>query len=81
MEIIKKSGNIEKFDENKLKTSIANSTREIDDAYLTESDLNNVVKDVKSILGNIRKENEKTSSYEVIGIVNHVLKRVNPKEY
>ncbi|KEJ01260.1 hypothetical protein N494_09860 [Clostridium botulinum A2B7 92] len=75
MEIIKKSGKLEAFDESKLKTSIANSARDAEGVHLTESDLNSIVKDIKNIVKNIRKDNEKTSSYELIGIINDVLKR------
>ncbi|AVQ46205.1 MULTISPECIES: ATP cone domain-containing protein [Clostridium] len=73
MEIIKKSGKLEHFDERKLKTSIANSARDTEGVHLTESDLNAIVKDIKNIIKNIRKDNEKTSSYELIGIINDVL--------
>lgn len=73
MEIIKKNGKLEHFDEKKLKTSIANSARDTDEVHLTESDLNAIVKDIKNIIKNIRKDNEKTSSYELIGIINDVL--------
>ncbi|HDK7179084.1 TPA: hypothetical protein PTW06_003864 [Clostridium botulinum] len=75
MEIIKKSGKLEAFDESKLKTSIANSARDTKGVHLTESDLNSIVKDIKNIVKNIRKDNEKTSSYELIGIINDVLKK------
>lgn len=73
MKIIKKYGRVEEFDEKKLRTSIANSARDAEDINLTESDLNTIVKDIKSTLKNIRKEEENTSSYEIIGIVNEVL--------
>ncbi|WP_251862394.1 ATP cone domain-containing protein [Clostridium sp. Marseille-Q2269] len=73
MKIIKKYGRVEEFDEKKLRTSIANSARDAEGINLTESDLNTIVKDIKSTLKNIRKEEENTSSYEIIGIVNEVL--------
>ncbi|NFA59725.1 hypothetical protein K8O96_01075 [Clostridium sporogenes] len=75
MEIIKKGGNLEDFDESKLRTSIANSARDIKDVHLTESDLNAIVKDITSAVKRVRKDNEKTSSYELIGIISDVLKK------
>ncbi|SKA79074.1 ATP cone domain-containing protein [Clostridium sp. USBA 49] len=72
MQIIKKDGRIEKFDINKLKASIENSANDIN-FPITESDLNIVLNDIKKILNLLRENSSLTSSYEVRGIVYHVL--------
>lgn len=67
MDIIKKDGRLEKFNIEKLKTSIENSATDIE-VSLTESDLNIITKYAYDIITDTRKENSNTSSYEVRGI-------------
>lgn len=68
MEIIKKDGRIESFNEKKLSTSIENSARD-NEIYLNKSDLNFLVGYIESMIKDLRKDNSKTSSYEIKGLV------------
>lgn len=72
MNIIKKDGRVQEFTKDKLKTSINNSAKDANFS-LTESDLNLLVSDMYNKLVSIRKDGN-TSSYEVMGVVIHVLK-------
>ncbi|KAJ51287.1 transcriptional regulator NrdR family protein [Clostridium tetanomorphum] len=72
MEILKKKGNIEKFNEDKLKTSILNAARDSDNP-LNESDINSISKDIVDTLKKLNKNY--TSSYEIFGITVNSLKK------
>ena len=72
MKIIKKSGRIDEFSIEKLKLSIENSAKDIN-IYLSQSDINLIIKDVMKILKKICKNNI-TSTYEITGIVIQALK-------
>lgn len=76
MKILKRSGDLEEFNPEKIKVSLENSARDIE-FVLTQSDLNIILSDVKSILNNIRKEDENTSVYELRGIVYLILIKHN----
>lgn len=70
MEIIKKKGNIEKFNILKVKQSIMNVANEIGQS-LTDADLKVIQKNVEDLLKSLKRET--TSSYEVFAIVLRVL--------
>lgn len=72
MKVIKKNGKVESFSKNKLKVSLENSAKDIN-IFLTESDLNLILKDIIKIIKSINKD-DLTSTYEVTGIVIQVLK-------
>lgn len=70
MNIIKKTGKVEKFDLDKIKTSIENSAYDINFS-LNNSDVKMLLNEISKILKVIRKD--KTSSYEIRGIIHYVL--------
>ncbi|NLZ33672.1 MAG: hypothetical protein GX889_01955 [Clostridiales bacterium] len=71
MKIIKRTGEIEDFDLSKIKTSILNSSSDVN-IPLNNSDINLLIREIEITLKNIRKL-EPTTAYEVRGIVYHVL--------
>lgn len=73
MEIIKKDGRIQEFDEGKIVTSLLNASRDIEKAELNESDIKVICSDVVAILEEIRKDGSYSSSYEIIGVIMNVL--------
>ncbi|NLK94903.1 MAG: hypothetical protein GX275_06900 [Clostridiales bacterium] len=75
MNLLKKDGRVEEFNKNKIYTSIKNAASDISEAALNESDLNLVVNDVVELLEKIRIDGTKTSSYEVIGVIQEVLSK------
>lgn len=72
MYIIKKDGRIQKFNENKIITSIKSAARDVN-TILNEADIAILIKDIKNIIKIIRKDNSNTSSYEIMGIIIQVL--------
>lgn len=70
MNIIKKTGAIEKFDIDKIRTSIENSAYDVDFS-LNNSDVKMLLNEILKTLKNIRSN--KTSSYEIRGIIHYVL--------
>lgn len=77
MDILKKKGNFEKFNEDKLKTSILNAARDSDNP-LNESDINFIAKDIVNTLKNLNRNY--TSTYEIFGIAVHCLKKSGFKD-
>ena len=75
MMIIKKDGRLQDFDENKIKTSIGNAARSISQAPLNEADIKIISADVVNTIRSIRKNNDNTSSYEIIGVIVDTLKK------
>lgn len=73
MNIIKKDGKIQDFNEKKIYTSILNASTDVSNTGLNESDLKVLVSDVIRRLNVIRKDGNPTSSYEVKGIIVSVL--------
>lgn len=73
MKIIKKSGKVEEFDGSKIKRSVLNASREINEP-LTDSDLKIIEREVLNILKIMNRE--ETSSYEIFAIVLNVLKKL-----
>lgn len=72
MYIIKKDGRKQKFNENKIITSIKSAARDVN-TILNEADIAILIKDIKNIIKIIRKDNSNTSSYEIMGIIIQVL--------
>lgn len=75
MMIIKKDGRLQDFDENKIKTSIGNAAKSISQAPLNEADIKIISADVVNTIKSIRKNNDNTSSYEIIGVIVDTLKK------
>ena len=75
MNIVKNDGRIENFNIRNVKTSIENAARD-SGTMVNESDLNILVNDVEKVLLKVRKDSLVTSSYEVIGTIFEILKRV-----
>ncbi|MDD5793950.1 ATP cone domain-containing protein [Clostridium sp. HCP1S3_B4] len=75
MMIIKKDGRLQDFDENKIKTSIGNAAKSISQAPLNEADIKIISADVVNTIRSIRKNNDNTSSYEIIGVIVDTLKK------
>ena len=73
--IIKKDGRLQDFDENKIKTSIGNAAKSISQAPLNEADIKIISADVVNTIRSIRKNNDNTSSYEIIGVIVDTLKK------
>lgn len=80
MNIIKKDGRIQEFDEKKIYTSLMSSTNSISSGQLNESDIRILVSDITKTIYEIRKNNDITSSYEIIGVVSSVLIKDGFKE-
>lgn len=76
MVIIKKDGRIEEFNISKIKHSILNASNEINQP-LTDSDLKVIESEILNILKVLNRE--KTSSYEIFGIVSNVLNKLSFK--
>ena len=75
MDIIKKDGRIQKFDSNKVLTSLVNASRDSEEALLNESDLNILVEDIEKTISDLREDGSASSSYEIVGIMIDILKR------
>ena len=72
MLVIKRNGNIEEFDINKLRVSIINSADDIN-FILTEGDINILLNQIKKRLSELTNDNRATSTYEIRGLVYHAL--------
>ena len=75
MMTIKKDGRLQEFDESKIRTSIENAAKSISQVPLNEADINVISSDVVDKIKKIRKNNDNTSSYEIIGIIVDILKK------
>ncbi len=73
MWVIKRKGNIEEFDMEKIETSIVNSAQDAS-SELTQGDVKVLLAQVKKRLEGLTKDNRTTSTYEIRGLVYHVLK-------
>lgn len=71
MLIIKKSGNVEEFNSNKLMTSIVNAAEDAE-IPLNEGDINFLSKEILKKITSLREN--KTSSFEVLAITIEILK-------
>lgn len=72
MLVIKKSLTTEKFDINKIRTSLVNSSDEIE-LPLNEGDIQVLLCQINRKLSELRKDNDATSAYEIRGVVYDVL--------
>lgn len=71
MLVIKKNGNMEEFDMDKLRLSIVNSADDIK-SILNEGDINTVLNQIKRSLSDLTN-NRVTSTYEIRGLIYHAL--------
>ncbi|SUY47997.1 anaerobic ribonucleoside-triphosphate reductase [Clostridium putrefaciens] len=72
MNVIKKNGRIEDFDEKKLGTSILNAALDAN-TNLTQGDINNLIKEICTEIKKLG--NDRTSSYELFALTITILKR------
>ncbi|HCJ57784.1 MAG TPA: hypothetical protein DHV55_10825 [Clostridiaceae bacterium] len=79
MLVVKKNGSLQEFNIEKIRTSVNNCLCS-DDCYMTEGDINALSTQVNRILTEVSKGNAHTSTYEIRGIVYHVLMENGFKE-
>lgn len=72
MLVLKKNGSYQEFDMEKIKKSIDNCRCKVD-CYMNEGDIQALANQFKEIFLQVTKDNIHTSSYEIRGIVYHVL--------
>ncbi|WP_061996714.1 ATP cone domain-containing protein [Clostridium sp. ATCC 25772] len=73
MNIIKKNGRIEELKKDKIKVSIENAAKD-SATMLNNSDVELLVSDIMKTLKKLRRDGD-TSSYEVSGVVLHILNK------
>jgi transcriptional regulator NrdR family protein len=73
MDLVKKDGRLQQFDISKIKQSILNASRDIHEP-LTDADIKVIENEVLKVLKVLNEE--KTSSYEILGIVLHTLNKL-----
>lgn len=74
MKVIKKDGRIQEFNKEKIYTSIYNASKNSSSGILNESDAKIIIEDIDKKLKSIRKDDELTSIYEIIGVIVSILK-------
>ena len=74
MNVMKKNGRIQNFDERKIKVSILNASSS-GSSLLNESDIKIIVEDVTKLVEKLRGSEKNTSSYEIMGAIINILKR------
>lgn len=79
MMVLKKNGKIEEFNITKTKTGIINSADDIN-FLLTEGDINMLLNQINKKLSEIRKNDQNTTSYEIRGVMYHILMDNNFEE-
>lgn len=79
MMVLKKNGKIEEFNITKIKTGIINSADDIN-FLLTEGDINMLLNQINKKLSEIRKNDQNTTSYEIRGVMYHILMDNNFEE-
>lgn len=72
MLVIKRKGHLQEFDPDKIKASIVNAADDIK-FILTQSDINNILRQIKKWLTELTKNDRPTSAYEIRGLVYHAL--------
>jgi len=72
MLVLKKNGTFQEFDIEKIKKSI-NSCKCHLDCYMNEGDIHALADQFNKIFLQVTKDNHHTSTYEIRGIVYHVL--------
>lgn len=79
MMVLKKNGKIEEFNIAKVRTGIINSADDIN-FLLTEGDINMLLNQINKKLSEIRKNGQNTTSYEIRGVMYHILMDNNFEE-
>lgn len=72
MKILKRNGEYQEFDMEKIKKGITNASID-SDTTLNNSDVKYISKEIDSIIKRIGRENNYTSTYEVSMIIFHTL--------
>lgn len=72
MMVLKKNGTYQEFDMEKIKKSIDNCRCKVN-CYMNEGDIQALANQFSKIFSQVTKDNYHTSSYEIRGIVYHVL--------
>ena len=75
LNVVKKDGRIDKFNIEKIKTSVGNSASD-SNIQLTKKDLDIIARETKRTIVEVRGENGQTSSYEIRGVIVRVLKEL-----
>ncbi|SHI51553.1 ATP cone domain-containing protein [Lutispora thermophila] len=72
MLVMKKNGTFQEFDIEKVKKSIDNCRCKVD-CYMNQGDIQALASQFHKVFLQVTKDNNHTSSYEIRGIVYHVL--------
>lgn len=72
MKIIKKNGRVEKFEINKIKSTVSKASDDVKQP-LTEGDLTSICRAIENKLKSMNRD--LTSSYEVFGLIIIILKQ------
>lgn len=72
MLVVKKNGSLQEFDMEKIRTSMNNCFCNTN-CYMNEGDINTLSTQFNKILSEVAKGNSHTSTYEIRGIIYHVL--------
>lgn len=75
MKVIKKNGDIQEFNKEKISISIYNASCDTEYGFLNSSDLKVILDDILITLYSIRENDGYTSSYEIYGITVNSLKK------
>lgn len=75
LNVVKKDGRIDKFNIEKIKTSVGNSAAD-SNIQLTKKDLDIIARETKRTIVEVRGEDGQTSSYEIRGVIVRVLKEL-----
>lgn len=75
MKVIKKNGDIQEFNKEKISISIYNASCDTEYGFLNSSDLKVILDDILNTLYSVRKNDGYTSSYEIYGITVNSLKK------
>lgn len=75
MKVIKKNGDIQEFNKEKISISIYNASCDTESGLLNSSDLKVILDDILNTLFSVRKNDGYTSNYEIYGITVNSLKK------
>jgi len=72
MLVMKKNGTYQEFDMGKIEKNIVSCKCRVD-CHMTEGDIHAILNQFQKIFSQVTKDNHHTSTYEIRGIVYHVL--------